>query len=57
MVIVDPVHLQYIHCHVTVLSHSMVEPWCVMGNFNVVFEISHRSNGRLVSTYEMQDLL
>ena len=86
-VVVDRVHLQYVHCHVTVwksgfrfwftvvyglnsladkkdlwqgivaLSKNMVEPWCVMGDFNAIFDIIHRSNGRLVSAYEMQDFL
>lgn len=39
------------------ISESMVEPWCIMGDFNAVYDISHRTNGRLVSTYEMRDFL
>ena len=37
------------------LCLSIVEPWCVMGYFNVVFDGHYRSNNRHVSAYEMKD--
>ena len=37
------------------LGASMDDPWCIMGDFNAIYDVSHRSNGRLVSTYEMKD--
>ena len=42
---------------VIALGRNMVEPWCIMGDFNAVFYITHRSNGQLVSSYEMSDFL
>ena len=39
------------------ISGSMVKPWCIMRDFNVVYDISHRINGRPVSAYEMRDFL
>ena len=37
------------------ISAGMTDPWCIMGDFNAVFDVTHRSNGRLVSEYEMRD--
>lgn len=36
-------------------GNRMLDPWCIMGDINAVYDISHRFNGRLVSSYEMRD--
>ena len=39
------------------LGGTFQGPWLVMGDFNTVYDASHRGHGRKVSTYEMKDFV